>query len=59
MMSRRLARTARGSAVGNILTAILVIGLLGLGGWLVLKNRHAASEQRVTGRAKEGASNGT
>jgi NitT/TauT family transport system substrate-binding protein len=46
-MSRRLARNERGSAVGNILTAVLVIGLLGLGGWLVLKNRHAASEQQA------------
>jgi len=36
-------RMSRGSAIGNILTAILIIALLGLGGWLVLKNRNAAS----------------
>jgi len=39
-MTRRIsARHARGSAIGNILTAVLIIALLGLGGWLVLKNR--------------------
>jgi NitT/TauT family transport system substrate-binding protein len=45
MTPRPSARAARGSAIGNILTAILVLGLIGLGAWLVLKNRNAASEQ--------------
>jgi NitT/TauT family transport system substrate-binding protein len=45
MMPRRASRATRGSVIGNILTAILVIGLLGLGVWLILKNRHPASEQ--------------
>jgi NitT/TauT family transport system substrate-binding protein len=39
MMRRHSARLARGSAIGNILTAVFIIALLGLGGWLVLKNR--------------------
>ena len=39
MMLRFNARRSRGGAVGNIITAILIIGLLALGGWLVLKNR--------------------
>src|SRR6185295_2061675 len=39
MMLRHSARLARGSAIGNILTAVFIIALLGLGGWLVLKNR--------------------
>ena len=50
MTSRHLPRAAassqaraRGSAVGNILTVILILALIGLGAWLVLKNRHAAS----------------
>ncbi|MEJ1961426.1 MAG: phosphate ABC transporter substrate-binding/OmpA family protein [Gammaproteobacteria bacterium] len=41
MMLHHSARRARGSAIGNILTAIFIIGLLALGGWLVLKNRAA------------------
>ena len=41
MTRRSSARLARGSAIGNILTAVFIIGLLGLGGWLVLKNRGA------------------
>ena len=39
MMLRSSARRARGSAIGNILTAVFIIALLALGGWLVLKNR--------------------
>jgi NitT/TauT family transport system substrate-binding protein len=39
MMLRFNAHASRGSAVGNILTALLIIGLIALGGWLVLKNR--------------------
>jgi NitT/TauT family transport system substrate-binding protein len=39
MMLRTSARRARGSAIGNILTAVFIIALLALGGWLVLKNR--------------------
>jgi len=39
MMLRFNARRSRGGAVGNIITAILIIGLIALGGWLVLKNR--------------------
>jgi NitT/TauT family transport system substrate-binding protein len=39
MMLRHSARLARGSAIGNIITAVFIIALLGLGGWLVLKNR--------------------
>ena len=41
MMLRHSARHARGSAIGNILTAVFIIALLALGGWLVLKNRTA------------------
>jgi NitT/TauT family transport system substrate-binding protein len=44
-------RTGRGSAVGNILTGILVLALIGLGGWLVLKNRHAASDAPSSGES--------
>src|SRR5688572_13562698 len=39
MMLRHPSRLARGSALGNILTAVFIIALLGLGAWLVLKNR--------------------
>jgi NitT/TauT family transport system substrate-binding protein len=39
MMLRTSTRRARGSAIGNILTAVFIIALLALGGWLVLKNR--------------------
>lgn len=39
MMLRFNARRSRGGAAGNIITAILIIGLIALGGWLVLKNR--------------------
>ncbi len=41
MMPRSSVSRARGSAIGNILTAILIIALLGLGAWLVLKDRGA------------------
>jgi NitT/TauT family transport system substrate-binding protein len=35
---------ARGSAAGNILTAILIIALIGLGAWLVLKRNGGAQD---------------
>ncbi|MGC4001027.1 MAG: phosphate ABC transporter substrate-binding/OmpA family protein [Anaeromyxobacter sp.] len=33
----------RGSAAGNLLTVLLVLGLLGLGGWLLLRRSHQAA----------------
>jgi len=42
-MPRHLARHARGSTIGNILTAIFIVALIGLGAWLVLKNRGSES----------------
>jgi NitT/TauT family transport system substrate-binding protein len=39
MMLRFNAHRSRGGAVGNIITAIFIVALLALGGWLVLKNR--------------------
>ncbi len=44
MMPRRPLRAARGSALGNIITAVLIVALLGLGAWLIFKNRNADSE---------------
>jgi NitT/TauT family transport system substrate-binding protein len=44
MMLRLNARRARGSAIGNILTAIFIVALLALGGWLILKNRGAKED---------------
>jgi NitT/TauT family transport system substrate-binding protein len=35
-------RTPRGSAAGNLLTVLLILGLLGLGAWLVLKKKSPA-----------------
>ena len=46
LSARPHPRAARGSAIGNILTGILVLALVGLGGWLVLKNRHADAGAR-------------
>jgi NitT/TauT family transport system substrate-binding protein len=61
MMLRSNARQARGSAIGNILTAIFIIALLVLGGWLILKNRGAkedapasASDSRPAAAAPSG-----
>jgi NitT/TauT family transport system substrate-binding protein len=48
MTPRSHWRAARGSAIGNILTAILIVSLLGLGAWLVLKNRNPAGEPGAT-----------
>jgi NitT/TauT family transport system substrate-binding protein len=36
------ATRAQGSAVGNFLTVLLILVLIGLGGWLVLKHRSGA-----------------
>jgi NitT/TauT family transport system substrate-binding protein len=47
MTPRLHPRAARGSAIGNILTAILILGLIGLGSWLVLKNRGADSGEQT------------
>ena len=49
MMLRHSARQARGSAIGNILTAVFLIALLALGGWLVLKNRAAKDAGATSG----------
>jgi NitT/TauT family transport system substrate-binding protein len=61
MMLRLNARRARGSAIGNILTAIFIVALLALGGWLILKNRGAkedapasASDSRPAAAAPSG-----
>jgi NitT/TauT family transport system substrate-binding protein len=48
---RSTRAAARGSALGNLLTAILILALIGLGAWLVLKNRHAASDAASTSEA--------
>src|SRR5262245_45795737 len=40
MTLRRSSRAMRGSVLGNVLTGILILGLIGLGTWLVLKNRN-------------------
>jgi NitT/TauT family transport system substrate-binding protein len=37
-------RAVRGAAGGNVLTAIFIVALLGLGAWLVLKNRSGDTE---------------
>ncbi len=37
-------RVARGSALGNVLTLVLILGLIGLGGWLIL-GRQPPAEQ--------------
>jgi NitT/TauT family transport system substrate-binding protein len=61
MTPRRPQVAARGSALGNILTAVLILGLIGLGTWLVLKNRGAdsaepsAAESAPAAQAPEGA----
>jgi NitT/TauT family transport system substrate-binding protein len=44
-LERSRVGRARGSAVGNLLTVILIIVLLGLGAWLVLKNRSGTSTE--------------
>jgi NitT/TauT family transport system substrate-binding protein len=55
MMPRRLLRAERGSAIGNIITALLIVALLGLGAWLVLKNRNADSEGAPAADARPAA----
>ena len=45
MMSRSTRRAMRGAALGNILTAVFIIALLGLGAWLVLKDKKEAPKQ--------------
>jgi NitT/TauT family transport system substrate-binding protein len=35
-------RSPRGSAAGNLLTVLLILGLLGLGAWLVMKKKSSA-----------------
>jgi NitT/TauT family transport system substrate-binding protein len=48
MMPRSTLRSARGAAIGNILTAIFIIALLGLGAWLVLKDKGAKTDEAST-----------
>jgi NitT/TauT family transport system substrate-binding protein len=45
MMPRSTLRAARGAALGNILTAVFAVGLIGLGAWLLMKNRGSASDE--------------
>jgi NitT/TauT family transport system substrate-binding protein len=52
---RPTGRHARGSAIGNILTAIFILGLLGLGAWLVLKNRGANDSDAPSSDARPAA----
>jgi len=55
MMRRLNARHARGSAIGNILTALFLIALLALGAWLVLKNRGAKDAEAPASDARPAA----
>jgi NitT/TauT family transport system substrate-binding protein len=43
-MNRRPRRAARGSALGSIVTVLLVLALVGLGAWLVLRGRSATPQ---------------
>ena len=60
-MSRSNLRGARGAALGNILTALFIIALLGLGAWLVMRDKapkadapSAATPSLPTATAPEG-----
>ncbi len=52
MRPRTPVPRVRGSAIGNILTAVLLIALLGLGAWLVFK-KQGSTEEGATAAAND------